>query len=344
MQENLGLTDRMRWASPFSTSPCMLMLVAPKNESGCDRGYVTQGNAGATPLNEYDAEMVFTTDDEYSPRRKQVPFTCALHALLLVINGVIVGVCMCMCTMVSAAQRNCEDLAAVSARLMTRQCTAYCMIAEMVARVSAFAQVAVRVCRAAADPGPLARTQHLVYMSAFFNLEAEAAARVSTIQRAYNDLKTDAGNNAPVMLWVNYISDVGVYNVTDSDGKTVNKGTAYQVSLASYKVALTSDAGANVVPARTVNAAETAGAQLKEDSANAGEDVTFVTALYDSESDVQSQVHSVLEGVDILIDESFYTSAINVVRFLSRDCVLHGLTRCSRLAQLASARSQERCA
>ena len=43
-------------------------------------------------------------------------------------------------------------------------------------------------CRAPADPSPIARVQHLVYMAAFFNKEAAAAAEISQVTRAYNGL------------------------------------------------------------------------------------------------------------------------------------------------------------
>ena len=58
-----------------------------------------------------------------------------------------------------------------------------------------------RACRAAADPLPLARAEHIIYAAAFFNKEADASRIYAEIVRDYNALTRPARANAPVVLW-----------------------------------------------------------------------------------------------------------------------------------------------
>lgn len=74
----------MRFAS-FATAPCLMKVMAPENATftGCGRDFVadndfTPDGVTPTPLNEFDAEFVFSPAD---PSLKQIPFTCAASRL-----------------------------------------------------------------------------------------------------------------------------------------------------------------------------------------------------------------------------------------------------------------------
>jgi hypothetical protein len=155
--------------------------------------------------------------------------------------------------------------------------------------------------------------QHLVYLGALFNVERDAAARVDQIAQAYNDLVTTPGSNAPTVLWVSRVDNVSLSELQGPNGKPL-QGLGYTVSFAPYKTALTKDAGAAVVPAAQVQRAETGGAVAASSAANAGEDVNFVQSTFDNKAAMLRQLHSVLQNVDILIDESFVLGAITEVR------------------------------
>jgi hypothetical protein len=67
----------------------------------------------------------------------------------------------------------------------------------------------VCLCSAAADPAPLNRAEHLLYVAAFFNLEARAAALFRNISDAYNAAAaaaTPAAAAPPTVLWLSYLS------------------------------------------------------------------------------------------------------------------------------------------
>jgi hypothetical protein len=78
-----------------------------------------------------------------------------------------------------------------------------------------------RACRPSADPGPLSRAQHLVYMAAFFNLERAAAQNVSDIQTAYDDLVAAPAAKAPTVLWLSYLSDISFSQLSGPNGKAL---------------------------------------------------------------------------------------------------------------------------
>lgn len=165
-------------------------------------------------------------------------------------------------------------------------------------------------CRVSSDPGPLRRVEHIVYMAAFFNLEAKALEFYAQVEAEYEKLVTPAGPNSPVMAWVDHTPMNSFY--TDADGNML-EGQVYRISFAPYKVALTSDCGANALDQSAI---------VEEPAFALGDDIYFAESSYPTLMAAQAAMKDVLKGVDILIDESF-TFGNNLVRhsYLQGHCV-----------------------
>lgn len=74
-----------------------------------------------------------------------------------------------------------------------------------------------------------------------------------------------------------------------------------QISFDAYKTRLVADAGGASLSQAAAQAADTAGAQ----SLSGGDNVFFVPSLYPSRGAALSAVQGVLQGVDVVIDETF---------------------------------------
>eukprot|EP00892_Ulva_mutabilis_P012664 jgi/Ulvmu1/9770/UM056_0010.1 len=147
--------------------------------------------------------------------------------------------------------------------------------------------------RISADPGPLRRVEHIVYMAAFFNLEAKAIKYFANVEAEYESLISEGGANAPVMAWVDYTANNSFFS--NADGNML-VGAVYKISFAAYKVALTDDSGAQSLVQASLGTAP---------SFALGDDIYFAESEYPNLMACQTAVKEVLKGVDILIDESF---------------------------------------
>lgn len=273
LQEALGLEDRVRFVN-FATAPCMMKVMAPQNATfgGCGRDFVADNdydeNAVPTPLEEFDAEFKFSPAD---PELKQIPFTCAPRPLLL----------HARVPWHTPAYPRCPPPSwhGAGAPYPKRD----------------------TLCRASADPSPLARVQHLVYMGAFFNAEARATARVQEIANAYRMASAPAPNG-PMVVWASRSSFL--FGYADSDGNPFPPDMApdhFTFSYARYKTQLTSDAGGQMLPAADVEEVETSGAMALEGATSAGQEVKFIVALYDSEAAMLNLLQPLLKRVDVFI-------------------------------------------
>jgi hypothetical protein len=172
------------------------------------------------------------------------------------------------------------------------------------------------VCSASADPSPIARVQHLIYMAAFFNKEADAAQLVKNITGEYKASVTTATPTAPVMLWV---GNGSLFEIQDKAGTKNLTGWGYTVSYAPYKTQFTKDAGAQFVPVAEAQMLETSGA--KSVSEAAGPAVIFAPELYPNEAAMYMQLHKLLQKVDILIDETSPSASSEVQFVLDLRCL-----------------------
>ena len=73
------MRDRVRFASPRATEPCLQKVAAPESApfGGCGRPFISPGNFDGlepTPVAQYDAEFLFGAAED---SLKQIPFTCA---------------------------------------------------------------------------------------------------------------------------------------------------------------------------------------------------------------------------------------------------------------------------
>lgn len=157
-------------------------------------------------------------------------------------------------------------------------------------------------CRASADPTPLGRTEHIVYMSAFFNKEADSVRLLRAIIGDYNALVTTPTRKAPTIMWAQF--STSLFGFTFDNGTAVS-GPGYVFSYATYKTTLATAAGARLVPSDFVARAATSGITRGADSPERGREIALSAAVLGSDKALQKALNSVLKRVDILIDESF---------------------------------------
>jgi hypothetical protein len=160
------------------------------------------------------------------------------------------------------------------------------------------------------DPGPLARGEHIVYLSAFFNVEARAIQWYNKVSEYYTEKAAGVGSEpaqtAPRVVWLTYHSDGTMSGYTTPDGKELGTGPVIVVSFARYKTILTRDAGGALPSQSAVVNATGAFAS--------GDDVVFASSEYSSRQQQLTAVGQVLKDVDVLIDESFeVTTAVRRV-------------------------------
>lgn len=77
LQEELGVEDRVRYASSFSTAPCMMKLALPEEQDGCGRDFSTDYDTGENNVNvtQYDVEFAFGSADPAAAKEgKQIVF------------------------------------------------------------------------------------------------------------------------------------------------------------------------------------------------------------------------------------------------------------------------------
>jgi hypothetical protein len=79
LQEELGLLDRVRYASPTSTSPCMQKIAASTEDGGCGRPFVDDYYPDETvpKTNETEYDVEFTYNPPTSENTKEVYFQYA---------------------------------------------------------------------------------------------------------------------------------------------------------------------------------------------------------------------------------------------------------------------------
>ena len=101
------------------------------------------------------------------------------------------------------------------------------------------------MCSAATEREPLGRAEHIVYLSAFFNMEAKALESYQSIAASYVAVATgaDPAEGAPTVAWIDAHANGSSTVIVKEDGTPIGDGKALKISLAPYKVALTRDAG-----------------------------------------------------------------------------------------------------
>lgn len=166
-------------------------------------------------------------------------------------------------------------------------------------------------CSASADPLPLGRAEHILYISAFFNKEADAARLLVEITRDYEAISAAPTAYSPVVAWVS--ASTSLFGFTFPNGTAIT-GPGYVFSYATYKTSLVTDAGGNLLPVDDVAAAASEGILRAADSTARGREIAFSAAVLGSDADVLAAVQPLLQQVDVLIDETF-TPNVTVVRF-----------------------------
>ena len=160
-------------------------------------------------------------------------------------------------------------------------------------------------CRATADPGPLARAEHIIYLSTFFNAEAKAILYYKEVEESYRDAAggVESAEDAPAVVWLDAHANGSESSIMTEDGLPLGEGPAIRLSFARYKVLLTRDAGGMII--------SQAGALNGTGSYPEGDDVIFAASEYPTEEEMFTDLHASLEGVDVLIDESFlFTTSV----------------------------------
>jgi hypothetical protein len=164
------------------------------------------------------------------------------------------------------------------------------------------------VCRASADPGPLGRAEHIVYLSAFFNAEKEALAYYKNVSDSYEVKSAPAADAAaPTVAWLTTHEDATMSFLFSADGKPLGPGIAAVLSFARYKTLLTEDAG---------GAVGSKAATLKAPAAFASnDDVVFAQSEFGTKAKTVAALQEALKGVNVLIDETYLMDpAASVVR------------------------------
>jgi hypothetical protein len=164
--------------------------------------------------------------------------------------------------------------------------------------------------RASSEPDPLGRAEHLVYLSAFFNKEAQAIEYFNGVKQRYNAAKVP-GAEKPVVAWMQYDEDISLYGYMDADGKPI-AGAAAMFSFTRYKTLLTVDAGAGTIAESAVTAVPGV--------VPSGNDYVLPVSAFPDEGAWSEAVQGVLKTVDILIDETFQLdpNAVTLVRLCSQ--------------------------
>lgn len=146
------------------------------------------------------------------------------------------------------------------------------------------------------DPGPLHRAEWLKYMALFFNAEAEANRLFNETRdeyETYQDIAASA-DNRPVMAWISHFAYGG--------------DEAYQVSFDEYKVALTTDANADMLDYDEVMAI-----QGVTPSPYSMTDLEFTwgkgNTTFATKEAAMAAFQELLLGVDVVIDETYAPDA-----------------------------------
>jgi hypothetical protein len=168
-------------------------------------------------------------------------------------------------------------------------------------------------CRSSADPSPLARAEHIVYLSAFFNVEHRAIKYFENIKKSYQRKAIPSEGpapNAPKVAWLSVYPDATTSFLFNAAGEALGPGLAAVVSFARYKTLLTLDAGGDL-PSQAV-VANITGAFASLD------DIVFAQSEIGTLPKTLAALQSALQDVDILIDESyqFDPAAASVVRLM----------------------------
>lgn len=184
--------------------------------------------------------------------------------------------------------------------------------------------VAAVFCRASADPGPLARAEHIVYLSAFFNAEQRGMEYFDEVSAEYKE-KSDAvdeDTEGATVAWVSVYPDASTSFLMNPDGEALGKGVATVFSFARYKTLLTTDAGGDLASQTAI--ANSTGAFANFD------DIVIAQSEIGTRAETLKSIHAALQGVDILIDETyqFDPASAQVVRCLP--CLLSCTCLCSR--------------
>lgn len=146
---------------------------------------------------------------------------------------------------------------------------------------------------ASQDSGPLHTAEHIKFLAAFFNKEAEAISIFSQTVEAYNNLKVEPSDSSPKVAWVS------VTNWPEA---------GFILSLATYKTQFVTDAGGMNVD--EVAATSAAGANLRVTDAvvgNPGAGRTLEVRISDfaDEAAAAAAFAAMLTDVDVIIDETY---------------------------------------
>ena len=106
------------------------------------------------------------------------------------------------------------------------------------------------------------------------------------------------GDDVPTVAWISAYPDGSSSSITTADFEPIGPEPAVTFSFARYKGLLTRDAG-GAVPSQAEIAA-VPGAIV-----STGDDVHLAGSEFESVEAMQTAVQGLLEGVDVLIDETF---------------------------------------
>lgn len=159
---------------------------------------------------------------------------------------------------------------------------------------------------ASQDVGPLHTAEHIKFLAAFFNKEAEANSIFAGTVEAYNDLMTAPASSSPKVAWVSKDS----------------YGSRFVLSLATYKTNFVTDAGGRNIGEDEVRSS--AGSNLQVTDAVAGSPGSGQTLSlgFSDFADVPAAAAALvaaLADVDVIIDETYASvpSDYNMESFLS---------------------------
>jgi hypothetical protein len=149
---------------------------------------------------------------------------------------------------------------------------------------------------ASQDVGPLHTAEHVKFLAAFFNKEAEANAMFTSTVQAYNDLMVTPDDSSPKVAWI-----------------TKNEQSQWQeenfvLSLATYKTGYVTDGGGRNVDEASASAA--AGDLLRvtdavAGNAAAGKTLTIQVSDFEDAPAAAAAFAAMLADVDIIIDETY---------------------------------------
>jgi len=160
---------------------------------------------------------------------------------------------------------------------------------------------------ASQDVGPLHTAEHIKFLAAFFNKEAEANSIFAGTVEAYNDLMTAPASSSPKVAWVSKDS----------------YGSRFVLSLATYKTNFVTDAGGRNIGEDEVRSSAGSNLQVTDAVAGSpGSGQTLSLGFSDFAGGIPAAAAAfvaALADVDVIIDETYASvpSDYNMESFLS---------------------------